>query len=142
MLVLGATSALAAPGRSTVENDEPFTPIVISKIPNRNTQNTLQATTGFDPTPSCMPRQLGSTVWYQFTPTTDTIVRATTFGSNYDTVLVVYDGITEVGCDDDTRGPQSRVLFFAPAGTTYDIMIGAFPGTLGGKLTFNVQSAP
>lgn len=89
---------------------------------------------------------IGSTVWYEFTPSSSTTLVADTFGSSYDTVLAVYEGTPGVlptlgdlvGCNDQTGGNQSRVVFPATAGQTYQFQAGGFLGQ-GGALTFNLQ---
>jgi hypothetical protein len=71
---------------------------------------------------------------------------ANTFGSDYDTILSVYegpcDGLTVLpdGCnDDDPRdGAQSQVSFQARAGTTYSFMVSAYDGD-GGTLVFGAR---
>lgn len=106
-----------------------------------------------DPTPvtspDCGNGSRAKSVWYRFTaPTTGTIT-ADTFDSDYDTILSVYTGscgtLTPVPgqCNDDDPfdGAQSKVLFQAPAGTTYYFMITAFEND-GGNLTFHLRFLP
>src|SRR6266481_8015052 len=87
---------------------------VVPALPYVNTRDTTTATTDpNDPihsTPGCgSGTQDSNSVWYSFTPLTSGLVNATTFASNYDTLLNVYTGPcgttptnwTEVACDDD-----------------------------------------
>ena len=88
-----------------------------------------------------------STVWYQFTPSSDVDLVANTAGSDYDTVLSVYTGsavgsLTGVACNDDISFPdnlQSEVAFTATAGVAYHFQIGGFSGETG-NLVFNLAS--
>jgi len=87
---------------------------------------------------------VAATVWYSFTPSADTIVGADTVGSDYDTILAVWEGsdlgsLTLVGCADDTRGGlQSSVPFLAEAGVEYHFQVGGFVGATG-ALSFRVR---
>jgi len=84
------------------------------------TQDTAPATLeSGEPQPSCGP--IGSTVWYHAVALSDGIVTADTFGGNFDTALAVYSGddlgaLVEVGCNDDSVGLSSEVVFAASAG--------------------------
>lgn len=72
-------------------------------------------------------------------------VEANTFGSSYDTTLSVSVGergaLTQLACNDDTSGLQSRVRLDIEAGHTYWIMVGAYASGAGGALTLNLQAA-
>ncbi|MGH7540346.1 MAG: hypothetical protein ACRELC_05055, partial [Gemmatimonadota bacterium] len=87
---------------------------------------------------------IAATVWYSFTPSVDTIVAADTVGSDFDTILAVWEGsdigsLTLVGCADDARGGlQSTVPFLAEGGVEYHIQVGGFVGQ-GGALSFRVR---
>jgi hypothetical protein len=79
-------------------------------------------------------------------------VTGSTAGSNFDTVLAVWDAtavtsLTPVGCSDDIDNAagnlQSRVQFTAQAGHTYYFQVGGFrDGTsaAGGALQFSVTA--
>jgi hypothetical protein len=61
-----------------------------------------------EPQPSCTS-SVDDTVWYKYIPSITQDLRADTFGSGYDTELVVWRGpslgsLTEVGCNDDSGG--------------------------------------
>lgn len=87
---------------------------------------------------------IGKTVWYEYTPPADVMLGANTRGSDFDTVLGVWTGstlsaLTPVGCSDDSFELESRVIFFAQAGTTYFFQVGGY-GDRGGNLRFALQS--
>jgi hypothetical protein len=113
---------------------------VISELPFSDSVDTFGATTASDD-PDCVGQ--GPTVWYAFTPEEDLNVDANTFGSDYDTTLSVYTGsrgnLTQIACNDDTDGLQSRVQFAAVAEETYFFMIGAFGSGPGGQLVFSID---
>jgi hypothetical protein len=74
--------------------------------------------------------EMGTTVWYSFTPDADTTLSASTIHSNFDTVLAVYtlsgDQFTQVACNDNAPGVlQSFLSFSATGGTTYYFQVGA-----------------
>ena len=68
-------------------------------------------------------------VWYKFTPTTNGTISATTFASDYDTLLTVYAGTTcgatpagwtEIQCNDDNdQETQSHLTFAVTAYALY-----------------------
>jgi hypothetical protein len=124
-------------------NDDFDDAVVISRFPFTHSVNTSEATTAADdPVPSCAEGGQGPTVWYAFTPRNSKRIEANTFGSDYDTDLVVYTGtrgdLTEITCNDDAEEVQSKVVFDAVAGETYFIMVGAFASGPGGNLVFNL----
>jgi hypothetical protein len=91
-------------------------------------------------------RQMYKTVWYDFTPATSQTLVLDTFGSSFDTILAVWtgstlSGLTQVACNDDSSGLQSRVQFPAAAGTTYRIQLGGFNGA-GGNFQLNFTGIP
>ena len=135
-----SVQALAAPA-----NDDFDDAVIISRPSFTHSVNTSEATTAADdPVPSCADGGRGPTVWYAFTPNGSKRIEANTFGSDYDTDLVVYTGtrgdLTEIICNDDAEGVQSRVVFDAVAGETYYIMVGAWNSGPGGNLVFNLRN--
>ncbi|MDC0672156.1 hypothetical protein [Nannocystis radixulma] len=140
-LIVGPVHAIPLP-----VNDDALEPTVIAEAPFTAKQKTLGATVGvLDPEPGCAD-VVGNTVWYAYTATTDGLIHADTFGSNYDTVLSVYTFPEQatfelVTCNSDfpEGHPQSSVDFQAVAGETYFFMIGAAPSVQGGALTFNLE---
>jgi len=125
-------------------NDDFDDAVIVARPPFTDNVNTSDATTAADdPVPSCADGGQGPTVWYAFTPSHSKRIEANTFGSDYDTDLVVYTGtrgdLTEITCNDDAGNTlQSKVVFNAVAGETYYIMVGAFASGPGGNLVFNL----
>lgn len=115
----------------------------VAAIPYDDAQSTLEATTEpGEPTSQCGPA--GRSVWYQFTPVTDLVLRADTLGSDFDTVLAVWRGadlasLDAVACSDDVISPQSIVVFAAEAGTTYVIQAGGYVDSAG-ALSFHLRT--
>jgi len=124
-------------------NDNFASRTTVTSLPYQDSQNTVDATKEpGEPDPTCGP--IGKTVWYQFTPSSDVVLRADTRGSDYDTLLSVWTGaalgsLTEVNCGDDFLDFESRVLFEAKAATTYLFQVGGF-GDEGGSLVFRLRS--
>jgi hypothetical protein len=141
----GWAAASSAQALSAPANDD-FANAVVARLPFTRTLNTSAATTAADdPVPSCADGGRGPTVWFAFTPKGNKRIEANTFGSDYDTDLVIYTGtrgnLTEITCNDDAGdGVQSKVVFDAVAGTTYYIMVGAWNSGPGGNLVFNLVS--
>jgi len=141
VLILGLTRGAAA---ATPSNDDISTPTPIL-LPSTTYQSTVEATAGpTDPT-DCAAG--GHSVWFSHTATADGRLLATTFGSDYDTVLIVgtadgSGGITVLDCNDDAFDLQSAVRFDAVAGTTYLLMVGSFSESSGGELVMNLSVAP
>lgn len=108
------------------DNDSRTTPRIITALPyaaSIDTTNALDAVD--DPQPSCRST-VGGTVWFTHTPTADSLVRLTTIGSNFDTILSVWTGtpanLTEIACDDFSGGSStSLVTVPMQAGVTYTI---------------------
>ena len=144
-ILLLATSGMAHAAPPT--NDDFADAIAVTEpLPYTDTQDTSEATfEEGEPTLADLGCGfVGATVWYSFTPSVDTIVAADTVGSDFDTILAVWQGsdlgsLTLVGCADDTRGGlQSSVPFFAEAGVEYRIQVGGFVAQ-GGDLSFRVR---
>ena len=137
--------AMAAPPA----NDDFDSATRIPALPYTATLNTAEATAAADD-PACTFGPT-PTVWYSFTPTANVRVRATTLGSDYDTIICVFTGtrgnLTDItGNDDVPNNSQSLVDFDATAGQTYVLMIGTSngkgPGQPGGNLVLTVDVAP
>jgi hypothetical protein len=95
----------------------------------------------------------GQDVWYDWTSTVTGPVTATTCnaGSNFDTVLHIYDGAGCVGpvlgCNDDAAcsfsGLRSTATFAAVNGNVYKIRVAGFSTSTGSyELTFSVPPPP
>jgi Ca2+-binding RTX toxin-like protein len=111
-------------------------------VPFEDNESTDEATTEpGEPESPCGP--MGKTVWYEYTPPTDVVLKADTRGSSYDTMLAVWTGsglgsLTHVGCSDDIFGFESRVVFQAAGGTPYLFQVGGFEDA-GGALKLVIQ---
>jgi hypothetical protein len=126
-------------------NDDFDTPVIISGLPFTDTIPSDEATTAEDdPTPTC--GGTGPTVWYAYTASRTITMQANTFGSDYDTDLVVYTGtrgnLVELACNDDAAGSQSSVSVEVARGQTYYFMVGTFGSGPGGTLVFNLEAEP
>ena len=145
IVVLGGTLLVGMPASAAPPSNDAFAnAIEVPALPFENTVATAQASreTG-EPRPSCAP--IGRTIWYQYTPSTDTVLGANTAGSNFDTVLGVYTGssladLSEVRCADDGIffDSQARVAFLGTASTTYYFQVGGYRGA-SGSLRFTLR---
>jgi Zn-dependent metalloprotease len=74
-----------------------------------------------------------SDVWFTYTPNLSGPYEISTFGSNFDTTLVVYDGCggANLYCDDDTIGLSSQVDAVLTSGQPYLIRVAGFAGSVG-----------
>jgi len=115
----------------------------VAAIPYEDAQSTLEATVEpGEPVSPCGPA--GKSVWYQFTPATDLVLRADTLGSDFDTILAVWTGgdlasLSPVACSDDVINSQSIVVFAAEAGATYVVQAGGYQDAAG-ALSFHLRS--
>lgn len=82
----------------------------------------------------------GKSLWWQWTATADAPLSVDTFGSDFDTTLGIYTGVsvdalTEVASNDDSNNSaQSSVTFDAAAGTTYHFAVDGYWGRSGSIL--------
>ncbi len=70
-------------------NDNRANAFIAAPLPYTDTQDTTVASEEVGEPILCGGVVIGRTVWYSFTPTHDVNVTASTFGSNFDTVLAV-----------------------------------------------------
>lgn len=82
-----------------------------------------------------VPCDVGRDLWYSFTPTCSGFYSFSTCGLSLngnvdDTVLVLYGscGSLPFACDDDTCGPESKVVADLVAGQTYLVRLGGYEG--------------
>jgi len=141
-------------------NDECINPVVITGTSySSGNLNTVSATTSsfYEPEESCEWNNQGvsNSVWFRYDPPAPGWITVNTFGSNYDTVLSIWDGCNsyvganifywhnQIACNDDINGGlQSQVSGVAvyPGGTymikaaDYNTAIGG--GTLNLNLSF------
>ncbi len=137
-----------APQRGPV-NDDQDNPTVISSANFRDTVDVRTATTSDDspiqPTYYCPDGGIfEKSVWYSFTAPSDGYLTISTQGSNYDTIMSVWQGSRgapyQVGCNDDDRYPNvltSTIGGWVRAGTTFRIQVAAWDD--GGTLVFSSQ---
>lgn len=95
----------------------------------------LGTTTGnncdaFENRDDCDDALVARVLWYTFTAPSANKYVFDTFGSGFDTVLLVYDACngTLLTCNDDSEGLQSRVTLSLGAGQTVKVAVGAFDG--------------
>lgn len=140
---LGVWSIPVAAQAAPPPNDAFAARTTVAAIPYKDAQSTVEATAEpGEPESPCGPA--GKSVWYQFTPATDLVLRADTLGSDFDTVLAVWTGadlasLSSVACSDDVINAQSIVVFAAEAGTTYIFQAGGYGGAAG-ALSFHLRS--
>jgi hypothetical protein len=121
-------------------NDECSNAISISD--NDTSFDSTGATNSAVPAASCGP--LESDIWYKYTATCDGFVFVNTCDSDFDTVLVLYDGadcssLSELSCDDDFcgGGAGSQVVGSVVSGQQYLVRVGGYNGATGSG-TLNV----
>jgi len=152
--------AHAAPLAAAPPNDDwqfksplvpPMSPPGISALPFDLTQPAGDATLEPGEDASCAP--ITGSVWYELYADTSGTITVDTAGSNYDTVLAVYQaavefvpsppggGLAEIVCNDDAGGAQSRVAFGVVPGTSYYIQV-ASKGSSGGTLRIHAECDP
>lgn len=126
-------------------NDACADATVIPALPFTDTANTLSATTDpTDPFQFCGEGQSSNSVWYAITVPESGLLRVQTAGSDYDTVLSVFEGacgaLSELACSDDAVGLQSSITLPVVAGQSLLIEVtsyGSFSG--GGTLVLSVD---
>ena len=84
-----------------------------------------------------------TSIWYSLSPSDSGTFQIDTIGSDFDTILAVYTGIsvdnlTEIISNDDTVGGQSTVRFEVENGITYHIAVYGYSGSQG-NTTLNWQ---
>lgn len=97
--------------------------------------------------PAISGQAAGATLWWEWQPKTTSVVRVSTDGSSYDTVLGVFSGtelsaLTAVaGNDNETGKTTSRLEFTAQAGVTYQIVVGG-KGSATGLTLLDIGAIP
>ena len=106
-------------------------------------QNISNATNASDdPYFSCVSGRGYKTVWYLLAPSESGLVTVSTTGSDYDTILGVWQGsrgaLNSLACNDDiTTGQlQSQLTFNAQAGQIYMVEAASYSSTGTGNLNF------
>ncbi len=134
------------PAPRGVTNDEWQSAIAISGATFKHEVDTTAATMN-DNDPSIVSTwycpdggRFDKTVWYSFTAPTSGYFAISTQGSDYDTIISVYQGGRQTGCNDDDRYPDvltSTISGWIPRGATYLIQVGAWEN--GGNLVFQAR---
>jgi len=115
---VSAPAALAAP-----PNNDTFTGATPASIGFSEALDTSEATTDSDDAQlnaNCGAPATDASVWYAFTPTSDTVVVVDVSQSNYSAGVLVGEG-SQGNLQLVTCGPGA-VAFFAFAGTTYSVL--------------------
>ncbi|HSH03052.1 MAG TPA: Ig-like domain-containing protein [Anaerolineae bacterium] len=120
---------------ATIINSLPYTDATIN-----NSTATLETS---EARPSCAHGGTNKTVWWQYTPASNSIILINTEGSSFDTVLSVWTGtshpLNEQGCDDDRgTGYLSSILMPVTGGVTYYIGVTGFLDSDFGNVTLNL----
>jgi hypothetical protein len=104
----------------------------ISAIPSSISADIVAATTeAHEPKSSCAFGPILNTVWYRYTPASDTYVLADTAGSDVASHdLTVYQGpslgnLTQIACGWPFGSPSHQLAFLAKAGQTYYLQAAA-----------------
>jgi hypothetical protein len=141
-VVLVAVMAAAAPVAASPPSNDDFENATDVMLGTSVQQNTTDATVQLgEPTTDCLTTS-GHTVWFRYFAPQNEGVHADTVGSNYDTILTVYQGtqlnnISLVDCNDDgTVGTTSSLDFNVIEGNTYYIQLAGYD-TDSGNLTFS-----
>ncbi len=128
-------------------NDEQGNATIISGASFRDVIDVRNATIGdefpIEPTWYCQDGGLyDKSVWYSFNAPSDGYLTVTTEGSDYDTIVSVWQGQAsdpfQIGCNDDDAWPDVQTTTIAgwvAAGTNFRIQVAAWDN--GGTLVFN-----
>lgn len=96
-----------------------------------------------DPTSGCGEGANSNTVWYRVSAPGAGTIEADTYGSDFDTVLAVYNGkpgaLHSVTCDDDHSGSLSRIRFPVVQGVDYYIEVSDYGNPGGGSLVLGAR---
>jgi hypothetical protein len=137
-LVLPGVASAAPPS-----NDDFGASTVVPALPFTTQTDTSEATKADDDSAWCQYNAIGGTVWFSYTPTADVMLRATTNGSDHETILSAYTGArgewdTVGDACDISSGAGATVTFRARAGTTYHFMVAGYY-VPGGALSFGLS---
>lgn len=139
-------------------NDECTDPIIITGTSyNPGSIFTYSATTSdyYEPSESCEAGNVGvsNSVWYSYTPPANGTIDVNTWGSNYDTVVSVFDGCgiyigtlpiwfpNQLACNDDINGTLQSEILGVPVngGQEYKIKVSDYnTASGGGELFFDL----
>ncbi|HLJ47247.1 MAG TPA: lectin like domain-containing protein [Bryobacteraceae bacterium] len=143
----GGNLALAINGQAlqAAANDELSSATEVPSLPSNFSQITKTATTNSsDPYHTCTGVQDGSSVWFRWVATYTGHLRVNTLGSDYDTVVTGYSGLTgdELACNDDMDDSTtaSEIQFHVTQGRPYYIEVTSWNGGPGGLLVLNAMA--
>ncbi len=129
-------------------NDDIDSAIAAQSFPYQSIFDVRHATTAVDdPDFTCQPNDQGyGSVWYAVTPDQASILRANTFGSNYDTVLGIWEGtrgsLSSLSCNDNASGTQSQTTAGPLAGgVTHYVEVAGYDSELF-ELVLNLDLVP
>jgi len=117
-------------------NNDDFAAATMATLPYLGWVNVEGATTDVtDPVLPCGPLNTGyRSVWFKYTPAFSGEVVLSTYWSGYDTVMAVWTGtegaLTNVACNDDTRGTSSKLRLNLNSGTSYYIEVAKYGTSL------------
>lgn len=151
LVTVGSTTAgidAALAKKAPPVNDELEGSLLLDPLPYQDTRDVSGATIAFDdPVLPCGRWDQGyGTVWYTLSPTEDLLLTVDTYGSDYDTVLAVWEAgadLVSVACNnDDYYYPQSLVAdVMLSAGSTYYIEVAGY-GSNVSELVLSVDAVP
>lgn len=126
-----------------VPDNDDFDNAEVLSIDATTLANTRGATSNIDDpqVPNCDLNAGLATVWYKYTPTSDSAISIDTKTSSYDTFIAVWTGtrtnLNPVVCNDDIDyySTQSEVTFRVQGRTTYYIEVGEFDWYYGANAT-------
>jgi hypothetical protein len=147
LLMASVAAPAAALAAGPPVNDDWANAPVITAIPYSDAVDTTEATTTGDTYNYCGGGS--NTVWYRIELPDDTRVEISTAGSDFDTVIDLYEWVdppgafAPVACDDNS-GPSgsSRLVADMIAGQVYAIMASSPSGQPGGRLSLGLSSVP
>src|SRR5688572_5502713 len=153
--VVGGLAFIAGPAQAAPLNDDCSAAIAVTSVPFTTTIDVTDATAAVtDPATDCDADAPGAPgVWFTYTAAAPISLQIDTFGSDFDTTVMVYGGAcgAETGpldCNDndydlDSGLDQSRVIVTLEAGETALIDVRDLEAPFGGKsLTLNVSETP
>jgi hypothetical protein len=136
-----ATPASAA----APDNDDIASAVPIEQVPFTASLDTAEATPA-ETDPECSTGQGNPTIWYTFTPVEAGAYGVSTFGSTYDTTLLLGTrtdaGVETIICNDDAAGGTSALVWELESGVEYVLMVGACCDSPGGQLELQVVRDP
>jgi len=116
-------------------NDAFASSVPVTTLPFSHATNILGASADpTDPTPPCGGGSRAKSVWYSFASTSNALMTADTFGSDYDTILSIWTGapgsFSLVQCNHNTDVVHTQLAFSSSPGTTYSFMVSDAQGSI------------